>query len=1309
MDFGKGWLAVHLALTVLLVAGIMPGFAADRNAVGNPVSLDVAKRVAVNHLNAMSANRVFSKIGTVTEESVTEVFTGTKEGKTVYYVINMEPEGWVIVSADYVAIPIIGYSYEGSYSEENPPPAFVAWMENVRDEIYDAVTNRLLPLKNASDAWKRLDVPPGDLLSKISAGSNIYASAASVSPLLSTIWGQGGKSWFCTDALCWTIPADCAWLVSEDYYCPTEKDYWCPSGSVGDLFEYYRVAPTGCVATAMGQIMKRWNWPPSGEGSHTWDPPFAACCVNTYGPMTVDFAAQTYNWSIMPNDVWKNVSGFETAGDREVAKLLRHIGVAVEMDYTPTGSGACSYQKHTTPGWCEGGCNKTSASRHGALKAFHDYFRYHGIYTSRYCNTDDYWINLLKQELNAGRPVFYCGENTGGHAFVCEGYDSNDYFYFNWGWDGRYNDYFAIDGLTPNGHDYSSNQDIIYNIYPDKDPVAQCKSATLYLDGDGQAVLDPSAVNNGSYDPDESYDPGCCPVTLQVNPSQFNCTHIGLPQGVTLTVTDNTGNTDNCGTYVIVIDNKAPTVKTKNINAYLDANGQVSIAAADVDDGSSDNCGIAGQSVSPSSFTCADAGPNTVTLTVIDIYAQLAAATATVTVVDSVRPTIACPANANANNHPGNCSAVVNGLPPTTGDNCGVVVLQTWTMAGATTGNSPSTGINDVSGETFNCGVTTVDYYIEDGSGNSATCQFTVTVTDIDPPTITCPAHTDTINDPGLLTAVVHGLSPSTDDNCGVVLQTWTMSGATTGISPGTGINDVSGEAFNLGATTVTYYIEDAAGNNATCDFIVTIYPDSDGDRVRDANDNCLHAYNPGQEDGDGDGFGDACDIDLIGLEYSATVEGPGGMLRGQEQDGVLDFPYFDFDWRCVGDTACGNLTITNNVVSDVIIVQVCTQCSVFAGSECRFFYNELPVPRNEVLWPEDSVTVRFCYDPYEEPPAQGFRWDRCFDAAISYRHPGDPRYQVHEVYLEGKRSEDGCFLGKVDTEQDFGSVVVGFSKEQTITLRNTGCEPLRVEVIASSASEITVVSPDFPVTITEHSSQDVLVRYDPVGIGEVEGILTIVSNGQNRNVETGELIGDVEIDVKGIGLEAILGDVTGDAELSVLDVVGVVNIILGIVVPTEQQMWAADMTGGGNVNVLDAVALVNLILTGVPKATVTPDVMGYLKSLESELSSSEFSRLMEMVRGLKAPVPTGYSLAPNYPNPFNPETEIAFSLPENAKVILTVYNVLGQVMDVLFDQELPARRHVVVWNGEDAATGIYFYSITANDFTATRRMVLMK
>ena len=103
-------MVVLLALSVVLAAGILPGFAAAQDAGGNPVSLDVAKRVAVNHLNAIRANDVFSKAAIATEESVNDVFTGTKEGKTVYYVVTLGPESWVIVSADYVAYPIIAYS-----------------------------------------------------------------------------------------------------------------------------------------------------------------------------------------------------------------------------------------------------------------------------------------------------------------------------------------------------------------------------------------------------------------------------------------------------------------------------------------------------------------------------------------------------------------------------------------------------------------------------------------------------------------------------------------------------------------------------------------------------------------------------------------------------------------------------------------------------------------------------------------------------------------------------------------------------------------------------------------------------------------------------------------------------------------------------------------------------------------------------------------------------------------------------------------------------------------------------------------------
>jgi hypothetical protein len=89
--------------------------------------------------------------------------------------------------------------------------------------------------------------------------------------------------------------------------------------------------------------------------------------------------------------------------------------------------------------------------------------------------------------------------------------------------------------------------------------------------------------------------------------------------------------------------------------------------------------------------------------------------------------------------------------------------------------------------------------------------------------------------------------------------------------------------------------------------------------------------------------------------------------------------------------------------------------------------------------------------------------------------------------------------------------------------------------------------------------------------------------------------------------------------------------------------------------------------------------------------------------------VPTEYSLAQNYPNPFNPVTHIAYALPEAAKVKVSVYNLLGQVVDVLMDGEQEAGYHRVVWDASEVASGVYFYRIEANDFTATRRMVLMK
>ena len=212
-------------------------------------------------------------------------------------------------------------------------------------------------------------------------------------------------------------------------------------------------------------------------------------------------------------------------------------------------------------------------------------------------------------------------------------------------------------------------------------------------------------------------------------------------------------------------------------------------------------------------------------------------------------------------------------------------------------------------------------------------------------------------------------------------------------------------------------------------------------------------------------------------------------------------------------------------------------------------------------------------------------------------------------------------------------------------------------------------------------------------------------------------------------------GDPTGDGSINVLDILAVANHILGISELIGDAFCRGDCKGDGVINILDALAIANVILgiidecPGGPlvcKPAVTPEVMELMESLKFYLSLEDFTRFMALVKAETGQVPTEYHLAQNYPNPFNPYTDIRYQIADvrykrqdtRSKMpihtTLKIYNILGQEMRMLVDEPKEAGFYTVTWDGRDnngrgMSSGIYFYRLTAGDFTATKRMVLLK
>jgi len=206
------------------------------------------------------------------------------------------------------------------------------------------------------------------------------------------------------------------------------------------------------------------------------------------------------------------------------------------------------------------------------------------------------------------------------------------------------------------------------------------------------------------------------------------------------------------------------------------------------------------------------------------------------------------------------------------------------------------------------------------------------------------------------------------------------------------------------------------------------------------------------------------------------------------------------------------------------------------------------------------------------------------------------------------------------------------------------------------------------------------------------------------------------------IGCPGELGDVNGDGAVNVLDVLAVINHILGIETLEGWELGCADCNGDGVINIVDALGIVNAILgigecvPGACTSVLTPEAMEFLKALEPHFTAEEFGKLMALIKP-EAAVPSTYGLAQNYPNPFNPTTTIQYSVVSDQsppRVTLKIYNLLGQEVRTLVDEVQEPGHYAVAWNGRDengrqVASGVYFYRLSALDCMDTKRMVLVK
>jgi hypothetical protein len=332
-------------------------------------------------------------------------------------------------------------------------------------------------------------------------------------------------------------------------------------------------------------------------------------------------------------------------------------------------------------------------------------------------------------------------------------------------------------------------------------PVANCADITVQLDSNGEAVLTEiqiDAMAGASTD-------NCSVRTYTVEPSAFFCNNIGS-NTVLVTVNDVFGNQASCNAVVTVEDNIPPTVNCENITVQLDVLGMVNITPDDVDDGSTDACGIASRTIDINSFDCSNIGPNNVILTVTDVNGNSSSCTAVVTVEDTVPPDAVC-------------SDITIQL-----DASGMATITANDIDG---GSNAACGIASISANmtTFSCnelGANTVILTVNDSNGNSASCSAVVTVEDTIPPVASAMDITVQLGPSGSVTVAGSALDNGSSDNCSIasiMVSPDTFSCTDVG-SPVPVVVTVTDQSGNTDSANASITVEDSVAPTAVCNNI---------------------------------------------------------------------------------------------------------------------------------------------------------------------------------------------------------------------------------------------------------------------------------------------------------------------------------------------------------------------------------------------------------------------------------------------------------------------------------------------------------